>query len=96
MVEVEEAGVAFEGVTDLCGQFTRGRQDQRADERFTFHGIGRQVLQNGQEKCCRFTRTRLSAAKKIVPFQERGNGLGLDRSWRRVVFRAERALNGLD
>ena len=64
---------------DLQGQFTRRRQDQRADKTLLRFSLFKKTLQNRQRKSRRLAGTGLRTAQHIPSFEHRRNGLALDR-----------------
>ena len=66
--------------SDLCGQLTRGGENQGTHGTITVGGFfGTQVLQQRQGKTGRFTGAGLCAGQDIAPFKYHRDSLGLDR-----------------
>ena len=71
-------GISFDVVVDLGGQFTGWGENQHTRHGFPVHHVVRQVVDDGQRKCCGLACARLGDAHHITALEHVWDGLFLN------------------
>ena len=94
--EAQVLGIAAHVVGDLGGQLAGRRKHQHAATGILARlGIGGQAVQRGQRESGGLAGAGLGDAQQVAAFEQRRNGLALDRCGIGIAFVCERAEKGL-
>ena len=89
VLEAQIAAIGLERVADLDGEFARRREDQHAHAfRRGAHRVVGEVVQDRQAERGGLAGAGLRNAENIPALHDDGDGAGLDRRRRHVVFLA--------